>query len=118
MFKLIIGILLIITGIFDSWKYCFQAQKIIAIRSAKGQSRKFINCAILNDIVRVAYALAIVDWYILATSLFAFFCMIYLLMITYFYYPYKGRGLNNFKRPNFMLYIINSILPNRIRRRL
>ena len=118
MLKEVFGIALIITGLFDSWKYVWQSQKIIRTRCAKGQSRKFINVAIFNDMVRIAYALIIVDYYILATSLFVFFCMIHLLIVTYIYYPYRGRGLHNFKRPNFILYMINSILPNTIRKRL
>ncbi len=118
MIKEIFGIALIISGLFGGYKYVWQAQKIMKVKSAKGQSRKFINVAILNHIMRIAYALVIMDWYILLTSLLVFFCMGYLLIITYLYYPYRGRGLNNFKKPNFMLYFINSLLPNRIRRRL
>lgn len=118
MIREIVGIALIITGLFDSWKYVWQSQKIIRTKCAKGQSRKFINVAIFNDMVRIIYALIIMDWYILATSLFVFFCMIHLLVITYIYYPYRHRGLINFKRPNFILYFINSLLPNRIRRKL
>jgi len=49
----IVGIILIITGIFDSFKYKWSADKIKQLQSAKGQSRKFINCAILNDIIRI-----------------------------------------------------------------
>jgi len=118
MLKTIIGILLIITGLFDAYKYSFQAQKIIKVGTAKGQSRKFINCAVINDIVRMTYAIVIKDLYLLAINTIAFGCMVYLLVITYLYYPYRGRGLNNFKRPNFILYFINSLLPNRIRKRL
>ena len=118
MFKTIIGILLIITGLFDSWKYIWQGQKIIKVKTAKGQSRKFINVAIFNDTVRILYALIIQDLFILATSLFVMGCMLYLFVVTYIYYPYRCRKLNNFKRPNIILYLINSILPNRIRKRL
>lgn len=118
MLKLILGILLIITGIFDSYKYMWQAQKIRKVKSAKGQSRKFVNVAILNDVIRIFYCLIIQDVFILSTSVLAFICMIYLFVITYLYYPYRKRGLINFKRPNIILYMINSLLPNSIRKRL
>jgi len=116
--KTIIGILLIITGIFDSWKYSFQAKKIIEVGTAKGMSRKFTNCAILNDIVRITYSIIIKDLYLFTINALALGCMIFLFFVTYRYYPYLKRYKLGFKRPNIILYTINSIMPNRIRRRL
>jgi len=114
----IIGIILVITGIFDSIKYKWSSDKIKQAGTARGQSRKFINCAILNDTIRIVYAILIKDMYILLTSLLALYFMIVNFYYIYKYYPYRCRGLMNFKKPNIFLYILNSILPNQIRKKL
>ena len=43
--KDIFGALLIVTSIFDAFKYSIQARKIQHEKSAKSMSRKFINFA-------------------------------------------------------------------------
>jgi len=118
MIRTIVGILLVITGIFDAYKYSWQARRIIKVQSAKGQSRKFTNAAIINDLVRITYSIIIKDAYLFAINALALSCMFYLFYVTYVYYPYRRRGLNGFKRPNIFLYAINSLMPNRIRKRL
>jgi len=112
MIKEIIGFIFIITGILDAWKYTWQSKKIQKAKSAKGHSRKFINVAIFNDIVKLVYGIAIRDIYIILTSLIALYCMINLFYVTYLYYPYRN------KRPYIFKYIWNSILPNKIRKKL
>ena len=114
----IVGILLTITGIFDSVKYHWSAQKIYRVKTAKGQSRKFINCAIFNDLIRIIYAILIKDIYIFLASILALIFMIEHWYMVYLFYPYRQRGLLNFKRPNIVLYIINSLLLNSIKKRL
>jgi len=113
-----IGGLLIITSIFDALKYSLQAAKIRKTKTAKSQSRKFINFAILNDIVKLGYGWVIYDLFIIISSLLAIGCMLDLWYTTYIYYPYRCRGLNGYKRPNIILYLINSLLSNSIRKRL
>ena len=63
--KDVIGGLLILTSILDAIKYSLQANKIRATKTAKSQSRKFINFAILNDLVKLAYGYVILDWFII-----------------------------------------------------
>jgi hypothetical protein len=118
MFKHLIGYLLIITSIFDAIKYSIQAAKIRKTKTAKSQSRKFINFAIINDIVKLAYGFAIMDWFIIISSILAIGCMFDLWYTTYIFYPYRRRGLLGFRRPSLYVYFINSLLPNKIRRRL
>ncbi len=120
----IIGIEMTITGFFDAYKYHWQAQSIKKIKLAKGHSRKFMNAAINNDRARIFYLCLFgyiygkLDWYLLSSSLFAIIFMLECWYIIYLYYPYRHRGLIGFKRPNILIYFINSILPNRIRRKL
>lgn len=116
--KDVLGGLLIITSIFDALKYSLQARKIQKEKTAKSMSRKFINFALGNDFVKMGYGIVIGDLFIISSSILALICMLDLWYQIYWYYPYRMRGCSNFKRPNIILYIINSILPNRLRRRL
>lgn len=114
----IFGVLLIITGLFDAAKYALQGQKIAKAKSAKNFSRRFINYALINDLVKLVYGFVITDIYIVLTSILALVTMIYMWYQIYLWYPYRCRNLLNFKRPNIFLYTLNSILPNRIRKKL
>jgi hypothetical protein len=116
--KQIFGALLIFTSVFDAIKYSIQAKKIVHVQTAKSMSRRFINWAMMNDIVKLIYGLMIVDVYIILSSILALVCMTHLWIVIYMYYPYRMRGCPNFKRPNVFYYLINSIVPNRIRKRL
>lgn len=116
--KDIVGGLLIFTSVFDAAKYSIQALKISKAKSAKNMSRKFTNFAILNDLVKLLYGIVIMDLFIIGSSILALGCMFHLWWETYLWYPYRCRGLLGFKRPNIVLYLINSLLSNRIRKRL
>lgn len=116
--KDIVGGILVITSIFDALKYSIQASKIRKTQSAKSQSRRFINWAIANDVVKFSYGFVIIDWFIIISSILAILCMLDLWFTTYKYYPYRCRGLIGFKRPNIFIYLINSIIPNQLRKRL
>jgi uncharacterized protein with PQ loop repeat len=114
----IIGVLLVITSILDALKYEVQARKIIQAKSSKNMSRRFINWALLNDLVKLVYGSIICDFYIIFTSVLSLITMCHMWYAQYKFYPFKHRGLLNFKRPNIFIYLINSILPNRLRKRL
>jgi uncharacterized protein with PQ loop repeat len=116
--KDVLGSLLIITSIFDALKYSLQARKIQKEKTARSMSRKFINFALINDFVKLTYGIIIGDLFIICSSILALICMIDLWWQIYWYYPYRCRGLYGFKRPNILFYITNSIIPNRIRKRL
>ena len=111
-------ILLIILGIIDGYKYVVQAQKIRRLKSAKGQSRFFINLAWIVDVGKIICGIIVLEKWLVITTLIGFFCVMYLFFVTYVFYPFRMRGCPNFHRPNIVLYTINSWLPNRIRRRL
>jgi len=114
----IFGGLLIGTSILDALKYELEARKIIEAKSAKNRSRKFINWALLNDFIKLFYGIVIFDFYIIITSILSLVTMCHMFYAQYIFYPYRGRGLNNFRRPNIFIYMINSWLPNSLRRKL
>jgi len=116
--KQIFGGLLIVTSIFDALKYSLQANRIRKVGTAKAMSRRFINWAMMNDIIKLIYGAIILDIYIALSSLLALICMADLWITIYRFYPYRMRGCYNFKRPSMLRYLINSILSNRIRRKL
>jgi hypothetical protein len=116
--KEILGILLVGTSILDAVKYYWSAQKIKQVGTARGHSRKFLNAAISNDLVKLAYGVVILDLFIVISSILALVTMLYNFYIVYRFYPYRCRGLLGFKRPNILLYIWNSLTPNSIRKRL
>jgi len=118
LLKDIVGSILVITSIFDAIKYTLQANKIRQTKNAKSQSRKFINFAIVNDIVKFYYGVIILDWFIIVSAVLAIICMLDLWITTYRFYPYKMRGCLNFKRPSPIIYLINSVLPNKLRKRI
>jgi hypothetical protein len=112
------GMLLIGTGILDAAKYAIQGRKIQVAKSAKNFSRQFMNFALGNDIVKLIYGIIIADVYIILTSIFALVTMLYMWYQIYLWYPYKYRNLLNWKRPYIYTYIVNSLLPNKTRKRL
>jgi hypothetical protein len=114
----IFGALLIGTSILDALKYELEARKIIQAHSAKNRSRKFINWALLNDFVKLGYGIVIHDFYIITTSILSLITMCRMFYAQYLFYPYKHRGLNNFKRPSIATYLINSWMPNSLRKKL
>jgi len=118
LIKDIVGGILIFSSIFDCWKYVWQAKAIIKAGTAKGQSRKFLNAAIFNDLAKLSYAFCIGDTFILISAIIALGTMCYCWIVIYRFYPYKCRGLIGFRKPNVLLYLINSIVPNKIRKRL
>jgi len=117
MIKTILGALVVIFGTFDGIKYYWFAKKIKETKTSCSYSRKGLNVAIANDIIRIIYGIYIIDTYIILSSLFAALTMAYCWYQIYRFYPYKMKRYKN-KRPNIMLYLINSILPNRIRKHL
>jgi hypothetical protein len=114
----ILGIGLVITGILDGWKYHWLAVAIRKAGTAKGQSRKFVNAALLKDVWFLIYLALKPDWYIILMTFIGFVFTIELLITVYNFYPYRYRNLNNFKKPSFFTYFINSIISNKIRKRL
>lgn len=115
----LLGVILTVTGIFDAIKYHWQTISIRKVGLARGHSRKFINAAILNDLVRLFYFIFVKpDVYLLIATIIALGCMTELYWTIYCFYPYRMRGCFNFKRPNIFTYFINSWLLNKIRKRL
>lgn len=118
MIKQILGFILVLTGVLDAIKYIWTINAIKKAKTSKSHSRKFLNAAILSDFVKILYSICIGDIFIFISGVLALITMCYNYYITYLYYPYRCRGLDHFKRPSLIIYIINSFLPNQIRKRL
>jgi fatty acid desaturase len=118
MLKTILGIALIISGLMNGIRYRWSALKIKEVKTAKGHSRKSMLTAVLDDAIKLLYGIVLLDINLISSASICLVFMVYKSIIIYLYYPYRMRGCANFKRPPIVLYFINSILPNRIRRRL
>ena len=114
------GIILVIWGYLDGYKYHLNASKIRQVKSSNGHSRKFINLALGNDFYKILYFLLIdPNYYMILVSALASVFMLELWWETYRYYPYHRYPKKCIvKRPNIFLYIWNSLIPNRHRRHL
>lgn len=115
---IIIGSLLFIAGMFDSYKYSLQAFKIQKLGTAKGQSRKFNNFALWFKVSCIVSGIYTHNWYLVACAIAGLFCVMHLFYITYLYYPYRYRNLLHFKKPSLFVYFVNSLISNKKRKRL
>jgi hypothetical protein len=116
--KNIVGVALILAGLLDAWKYVWHIQAIKKVHSSKGHSRKFANAAIAQDLVKLVYGTVIQDIFIVSSTVLALITMSMYFYTIYKYYPYRNRNKHNFKKPSLLEYTINSLLPNKIRRKL
>lgn len=119
-FKFIAGMLLIIFGFFDAYKYHFEAQKIRECKTAKSISRKFINIALGTDLYRIVYFLLVDrNIYLLVSGVCALIFMTEMWWAVYTYYDYKTYPKKVIiKRPNVWNYFLNSLAVNKGRKRL
>ena len=117
-FKNIIQFLLIWAGIADAYKYGRLRQKIVRIKSSRSVSRMFSLIAIICDIIFVLYVLIIKDPFLIFVRGLALYTTVDLYYHVYLYYPFKTRNLNNFKRPNLWIFLLNTLEPNSTRQRL
>lgn len=117
-FKNILQFLIIFAGIADAYKYSRLRQKITRTKSSRDVSRMFSLIAIVCDIIFVAYTLIIKDPFLIFVRSVALYTTIDLYYYIYFYYPFKTRKLNGFRRPSLWAFILNTLEPNGSRKRL
>ena len=109
----------LILGFFDAYKYKMLSRKIARFKSSREHSRTAINLTISFKSLLLFYSLIhLKDWVVTWTCLIALYTSLETFYNIYLFYPYKTRGLSNFKRPPLGKYIVNSLLPNHIRKRL
>ena len=120
MLDFFIKAFVLISGYFDAEKYETQRSKIIRLKTAKSQSRMFLNKAFVLDIGKLIYVLYKYsnDWILILISVAPLLTIARVYWTTYLYYPYKLRGLQHFKRPSFWTYFLNSWISNKKRKRL
>jgi len=116
--KVLKGIVLL-TGFMDSYKYKLQAQKVCRLKSSGQISRLALLYAILHRVPLFIYvSLVLKDTILIAISFIALYTITEALYYTYRYYPYRNRGLKNFKRPSFYKFIKDTIEPHKYGKRL
>lgn len=116
--KTLFGVLVLIAGIFDAYKYRRQTQKLKRNKSSRNISRMFVFIAIICDIVIVLYTVIIKDFILIIIRTLSLYTMCELYYYVWKFYPYKNRKKRKFKKPNLILFLRNTLLPNNIRRHL
>lgn len=114
----ILRLLVLICGFVDAVKYRIETNKIKRTKSSRDVSRRFTLMAVGCDIVLLAYVILIKDLTLTIVRFMSLYFMCELYWWQYIFYPYKMRKLENFKRPSFFRFFVNSCKPNRIRKRL
>ena len=104
---------LAIAGYYDGEKYLSQVWKIQRKKTSGAISRFFILKAWLIDIGLMGYVIFNYphDYILLLTRAFPIFTVGYLIYVVYLMYPYKQKGLNNWKRPSFFEFLKDSFRP-------
>ena len=115
----IFGWLLIYIRFVDGWTYKILADKIKKVGLANGHSRKAANLHILINLWMVLYFIFHThDIYMAIAMAINTGFVVYYWNIIRIFYPYKFRGLTNFKKPSLIKYTINSLMPNKFRKKL
>ena len=113
------GIGLLIARFLDAWKYLIQSNKIAKVKLSRGHSRDFGNIALGIDIFMLLYFIFNnFDVYMIISNIVMILFVGKYWFTLYWYYPYRMRGCPNFKRPNLLVYFINSIQMDKYRKRL
>jgi len=111
--------LVLITGIADAFKYKLLAEKVGRLKSSREISRNFINISLLKNFVLFLWAYFFLkDWAVTWSCLISLWTGGEAFIVVYKNYPYRMRGMKNFKRPSIWTYTLNSIIPNKNRKRL
>lgn len=117
-YKNIVQFLVLVAGVADAYKYSRLRQKITRTKSSRDVSRMFSLIAIICDIIFVTYTLMIRDPFLIFVRGIALFTTLDLYYHIYLYYPFKTRKLKGFRRPSLWAFILNTLEPNNIRKRM
>lgn len=111
--------IVLVTGFMDSYKYKLQAQKVCKLKSSGQISRLALLYAIMHRVPLMLYvSLVLKDTILIIISFIALYTITEALYYTYIYYPYRNRGLKNFKRPSFYKFVKHTIEPYKHGKRL
>ena len=116
IFKFIV----LVAGLMDAYKYVRQTNKIKRTKSSKNISRLFILLAIFSDILLISYCIYIRDAILIIIRSASLFTMCQVYWNIYKYYPFKHRKRRKGKlvKPNFFIFLQNSLTPNSMAKRL
>jgi hypothetical protein len=113
------GLGLIICRFYDAYKYYVQSKKIRKLGTAKGHSRDFGNIALGVDIFMLCYFIfKNFDLYMIISTIIMILFVAEYWFTLYWFYPYRMRGCSNFHRPDLWHYFLNSLQPDKYRKRL
>lgn len=115
----ILKYVVLITGIFDAYKYRLQAIKVCRLKSSREISRMSLMYAIFHRIPLLVYVWLILnDKILIIISCMALYLMLEAFYYVYNFYPYRNRGLKNFKKPSMWIFLKDIFSKNKYGKRL
>ncbi len=112
-------IAVLITGFMDAYKYKMMAQKVSRLKASGQISRAFLLWSIINRVILLLYVwLLLGDKILITTCVIALYTMAEAFYYVYIHYPYRNRGLNNFKKPSVYAFIKDIYFPNKYGKKL
>ena len=115
----ILKLAVLVLGFMDAYKYKFMTQKIGRLKASGQIPRKFLVWSILNRVVLLLYVwLQFNDKILITTCLIGLFTMFEAFYYVYEYYPYRGRGRKNFRKPSMWVFIKDIFSRNTYGKRL
>ena len=109
----------LILGFMDAYKYKLMTQKVARLKASGQIPRKFLIWSILNRLVLLLYVwLELNDWVLITTSIVGLYTMFEAFYYVYDYYPYRNRGLKNFRKPSIWKFIKDIFSKNKYGKRL
>ena len=115
----LLKITVLVLGFLDAYKYKLMTQKVARLKASGQIPRKFLVWSILNRIVLLLYVwLLLNDLILITTSVIALYTMFEAYYYVYNYYPYRGRGRKNFRKPSIWKFTEDIFSKNKYGKRL
>jgi hypothetical protein len=105
IWQILIGGVFAALSLADAWKYVWESRAIRRAGTSAGHSRRFISVALLSDTSRLAYGLAVSDWFVVISGVTALITMGQMWWTVYTLYPYSKKRYRK-HRPNPWAFLI------------
>jgi len=115
----LLKIWVLVGGVLDAYKYKLMTQKVARLKESGQIPRLFLVWSIFNRVGLLLYVwLLLHDLILITTSIIALYTMFEAYYYVYDYYPYRGRGRKNFKKPSIWKFTKDIFSKNKYGKRL
>lgn len=115
----VLKLAVLVFGFMGAYKYKLMSQKICMLKASGQIPRKFLVWSLVEKSVLLLYVwLQFHDRILITTCMIALYLMIEAFYHVYEFYPYRGRGRKNFKKPSMWVFIKDIFSKNTYGKRL